>query len=476
LPRSRIAGIAVLLLCAGAGAGAAAAAAAVLPPAGATARGLRIGGVEIPAGTQPRAAAEGRARDALARRVRLTWGGEEIARASLAELGATIDVAAIASQAARIGHEEDLVERLDAALAARTGRVDIPVRVSVPIEPLAARLAAFKDDRDTAPLSARLDFVTGEPTEHSPGRYVDVYGAAAAIDRAIAARPAGSGEEAVAIPAFEIAPSAPRELVATLDASEVLSRFETRFGYIGPETNRAQNIRRAASMMDGVVLMPDEIISFNRLIGPRSVDNGFATAPEIYKGEMREGVGGGSCQVAGTLHAAAFFGGLSIVERSNHSRPSGYIRIGLDATVVYPTVDLKLQNPYPFPVVLHASIDKGTLAFEVRGRERPATVELATATVGVEPFKRKVEEATWVKEGKFVLKQKGIRGYSIRKTRTIHLQTGEERVEVTTDVYPPTFEIYLISPGTDADAILPPIVPPEDARTASYDLRPAAAE
>jgi len=138
----------------------------------------------------------------------------------------------------------------------------------------------------------------------------------------------------------------------------------------------------------------------------------------------------------------------------------------------YPTVDLKLRNPYGFPIVLRAALDKGTLAFELRGRERPATVDLATATVGVAPFKRKVEEASWVKEGKYVLKQKGIRGYSIRKTRTIRLAGGEERVEVTTDVYPPTFEIYLVPPGTDVDAVLPPPLPPEDGRTASNEASP----
>ena len=480
--------IAALLLCAGAAT--VAGALAVLPPEGGAARGLRVGGALIPEGGRPRAAVEERARRVLARRIRLTWGGEEVLQASLAELGATVDVAAAAAQAARIGHEGGLLERLDAALAARRGGVDIPLRVSLPIEGLAARLDAFKDDHDRPPTAARLDFATGKPIDGSPGRYVDVYGAAAAIDRAMgraglpaevglpaeANLPAEAGEETVAIPAFEIAPAASREVVAAIDTSQLVARFETRFGYLGGESNRARNVQRAAGLMDGVVLMPGEVVSFNRIVGARSVENGFATAPEIYKGELREGVGGGTCQVSGTLHAAALFGGIEIVERSNHSRPSGYIRIGLDATVVYPTVDLKLRNPYAFPIVLHAAIDRGTLAFELRGRERPATVDLATATVGVAAFKRKVEEAAWVKEGKYVLKQKGIRGYSIRKTRTLHVAGGEKRVEVTTDVYPPTFEIYLIPPGTDADAILPPPPPPDDAPNAVDDAAGSAAE
>lgn len=474
--RSRAVGLAALLLCGAAGA-ATGGALALLPRDDEIARGLRVAGEDFPAGTSPRAAAQARARDLLARRARLTWGDEVVLEASLAELGATVDVDALAGEIASVGREPELPARLASAYDARQGRVDIPVApwLRLPVGQLAERLASTKDDRDTPPVSARLDFATMTPTDHRPGRYLDVYAAAEAIQRAVPL--ASTPTVDVQIPAFEIAPRAPRDVVASLDVSRVVSRFQTTFGYLGGESNRAQNIRRAASQVDGVVLMPGELISFNHLVGPRSEDNGFATAPEIYKGEMREGVGGGTCQVAGTLHAAAFFAGLEILERANHSRPSGYIRMGLDATVVYPTVDLKLRNPYPFPLVVRATVDRGTLAFELLGQEQPASVELSTATIGVAPYKRKVEETPAVAEGKFVLKQKGIRGYSIRKTRTIRLRDGQERVEVTTDVYPPTFEIFLVPPGADVETLLPP--PPEetegDARTAANEpARPAA--
>jgi vancomycin resistance protein YoaR len=247
-------------------------------------------------------------------------------------------------------------------------------------------------------------------------------------------------------------------VVAAIDVSKVVSRFETRFGYVGDQVGRAQNVRHAAEQMDGVVLMPGEVVSFNANVGARSLENGFAVAPEIFKGELRPGVGGGTCQVAGTLHAAAYLGGLDIVERSSHSRPSGYIRMGLDATVVYPTVDLKLKNPYEFPIVLHAVVGQGTLAFELEGARRPATVTFDTETLGTADYKRRIEESAALPEGKVVLKQHGIRGYSIKKTRTIHLVAeGRERVEVTTDTYPPTFEIYQVAPGTDVEAALPPL-------------------
>jgi vancomycin resistance protein YoaR len=202
--------------------------------------------------------------------------------------------------------------------------------------------------------------------------------------------------------------------------------------------------------------LPDEMMSFNAEVGPRSTENGFTTAPEIYKGEMREGIGGGTCQAASTLHAAAYLGGFEVVDRINHSRPSGYIPMGLDATVVYPHVDLKIRNPYAFPVVLHATADKGTLTMEIRGNGSTDAVEWTTATIGVSPYKRKIEERADLTEGKTVVKQKGIRGYRIRKTRILRPLRGEARVEEKTDVYPPTFEIFMVSPGTDP-ATLPPL-------------------
>ncbi len=425
----------------------------LLPRADELARGVLVGGAPVAAGASAEAAAEAAAQRALGQQVTFTWSGERLVEASLAELGGTVDTGALAAHLAAVGHEAGLFARIDAALEARRGHLDFPVHVSFPVEPLAEKLERLKDEHDTPPLSAKLDLAHHTASAHTPGRYLDVYAAAEALDRALA-QSATSAAGSVAVPAFEIAPHASREAVLAVDTTQVVARFETRFseGQIG----RAGNVRRAASGMDGVVLMPGETVSFNANVGARSVDNGFALAPEIYKGELRDGVGGGTCQVSGTLHAAAFFGGLDIVERINHSRPSGYIHLGLDATVVFPTVDLKVRNPYDFPVVIHAVVDKGTLAFEILGREKPAKVDYDTVTVGTSSFKRKVEEDAGVKEGAVVVKQKGIRGVSVRKTRTIHLAMGRERVEVSTDVYPPTFEILKVAPGTDLDS-LPPL-------------------
>ena len=444
---------AALVLTAAAG-GAFAATRAVLPAEGALATGLRAAGEPVLEGQSASAVAQDRAARTLSRKVTFRWGDRAALTTSLAELDAEIDTEMLARQLGEIGHEGDTVTRLHDALAARAGEVDVRVPVTVGVDQLASLLARFKEENDAPPVDARLVFADHSATDHAPGRYVDVYGAANALDRALAEAPAG--DLVIDIPAFAIAPLATKEAVLALDVSKVVSRFETKFGYVGGQQNRAGNIKRAASQVDGVVLMPGEIVSFNEHVGPRSTENGFFPAPEIYKGEMREGIGGGTCQVAGTLHAAAFFGGLAVVERSPHSRPSGYIRMGLDATVVYPTTDLKLKNPYDFPVVVRATIDKGTLAFELRGPKKPVEVDLTTDTVATAKFKRKIEEVSWFPAGKFVLKQKGITGHTIKKTRVMRFSDGTSRTEVTTDVYPATFEIFQIGPGTDLAELPPP--------------------
>jgi vancomycin resistance protein YoaR len=433
----------------------------LLPAEGAVPVGVRVAGIPVTRGAAPQAAATAAAARLLEQRFTFTNGGQPLFDASLAELGATVDIARLAAKVGAVGHEGTLIQRIDTALEARRGNIDLKVAAAIPVEPLAARLARIKEERDAPPLAARLDLAKRTATTHTPGRYLDVYAAAAALDRAIE-----GGAREVSVPMFEIAPSASSEEVAKIDTTTVVSRFETRYGELGDQRGRAQNIRRAASQMEGLVLMPGETVSFNVNVGPRSEDNGFATAPEIYKGEMREGIGGGTCQVSGTLHAAAYLAGIEIVERSPHSRPSGYIRTGLDATVVFPTVDLKLRNPYDFPMVVHAVANKGALVFELLGREKPAKVELSTTTVGTSDYKRKIEEDAGVGEGKMVLKQRGIRGVSVRKTRTIHAINGlgaQDRVEVTTDVYPPTYEIWKVGPGADIET-LPPL--PQDERTA----------
>ncbi len=129
---------------------------------------------------------------------------------------------------------------------------------------------------------------------------------------------------------------------------------------------RSNNLERAATLLDGLVLAPGAELSFNAVIGERSRSRGFRRAKIISPEGYTDGVGGGVCQAASMLHTAALYAGLTVLERHPHRFRVKYVPPGLDATVDFGRKDLRLQNPYPFPVrVGTASNGKGGLLFTI---------------------------------------------------------------------------------------------------------------
>jgi vancomycin resistance protein YoaR len=465
-----IVALGVLLLAAG---GAFAAQRALLPP-GRALPGLRVEGVALPddvaSGDEARLSAWLAARNEsmLDRRVQIRIGAE--ARSlELRQVVAPVDASALAHSILAVGREGTLAARIDQALRARAGGVDLPIPVFARIDALERLAAELKAKVDEPPADARLDLGAHQVVRDRQGHFVDLDGAVATLattlsTRATFALRGALGPEAtlepVTLALSTVSARVTADALAKLEIGTVVGSFETHFGRGGDQAPRAVNIETAAKKLDGLVLEPGELLSFNAAVGERSEANGFKLAWEIFKGELRPGVGGGTCQVASTFHAAAFFGGLEILERSPHSRPSAYIPMGLDSTVVYPVVDLKLKNTHPFPVVVHTKVGANTLTVELLGREKPATVVFAREVVDTYPYHRKVEEEPWVKAGQAIKKQGGIRGYRVKRTRTLKYASGI-RTETSYDVYPPTTEIYVVAPGTDPKA-LPPL--PDDVR------------
>ena len=64
----------------------------------------------------------------------------------------------------------------------------------------------------------------------------------------------------------------------------------------------------------------------------------------IIGNEFAEEVGGGTSQVATTVFNAAWEAGLEITERHPHSLYISRYQLGRDATVYWPSLDLKFLN------------------------------------------------------------------------------------------------------------------------------------
>lgn len=234
---------------------------------------------------------------------------------------------------------------------------------------------------------------------------------------------------------------------ASAEERTELGRFSTSFVADADHKARAFNIELAASAIDGKTIAPGATFSFNDAVGERTAAFGFAKAVVLRDGMIAEGMGGGTCQVASTLHASALLAGLEIVSRAPHSRPSAYIRMGLDAVVVYPTTDLKLKNPTGDALTIRARAKAGTLDVWFDGAGARPAVKVTSEILERTPFTRVVERDKAVTDTAMHVKAFGIPGYRIRRTREIHI--GEDaRRDVRVDIYPPTNEVVRVAPGT----------------------------
>ncbi len=112
----------------------------------------------------------------------------------------------------------------------------------------------------------------------------------------------------------------------------------------GSNEGRAENIRVGAEKLNGTLIAPGEIFSFNHAIGVISEENGFVEAPVIDGERIGRDVGGGICQVSTTVFRAALFAGMPIEEWWPHRYRLGFYELdgwtpGLDASILQPEGD-----------------------------------------------------------------------------------------------------------------------------------------
>jgi vancomycin resistance protein YoaR len=167
------------------------------------------------------------------------------------------------------------------------------------------------------------------------------------------------------------------------------------------------------------------------------------------------------CQTAGTLHAAAFFGGLIVEEYRPHSRLNqfAYLRPGLDTMVAWPdhvtdvreTKDMRLRNPYPFPVLIRTALipeesGAATLRVELHGSARPFRVDYSFEELERVPSEEVRRPDVALARGQQQLQQEALSGLIILRRRTIYTPTRriEEVVKV---AYPPTPRIVRVGEG-----------------------------
>lgn len=144
-----------------------------------------------------------------------------------------------------------------------------------------------------------------------------------------------------------------------------LASYTTR--YDPSNKNRGNNITISAEKIDGTIVMPGEVFSYNQTVGERTIAAGYKEAPIYVNGEVVDGLGGGICQITSTLYNAVVYANLEIVERSNHQFVPSYVKASRDATVVYGSIDFKFKNNRNYPIKITCSVSNGIAKFDIYG-------------------------------------------------------------------------------------------------------------
>lgn len=287
--------------------------------------------------------------------------GEYSTKTRYKDLGIDYDYSKGINQAHNMGRNGNVFDRIKEIIDLSTKGKNITLEIkkdNKKIKELADRVSMdiVSEKKDATIRYSGGQFII---TDEVIGRKVDVDKLLKDINKSILV------SELIDIPVIEDKPKATREMLSQI--RDEIGSYSTTFGT--NDTNRVFNIRKAAASLDGMVVLPGEVFSFNKTTGPRSKQAGYKDATVIMNNEFVPGEGGGVCQVSSTLYNAALNSNVDIVERHAHSLPVGYVPEGRDATVAYDALDFKFKNSFNYPIYLKTDVVGNQLIIKTYGRK-----------------------------------------------------------------------------------------------------------
>jgi vancomycin resistance protein YoaR len=218
---------------------------------------------------------------------------------------------------------------------------------------------------------------------------------------------------------------------------EEVSEFTTFFPH---SDYRNTNLGRAAQLVNGTVLKPGDVFSLNETVGERTAENGFTKGFIISDGVFKEDFGGGVSQVATTTFNAMFFAGLKDIEHKPHSFYIDRYPVGREATVAWPSVDLRFQNDTPHGVLIEAWIDPSSPSSSGAMHVRMWSTKIWRITAGQSERYNPTEPDTRRLSGPDCVPNEGYGGFDIDVYRNFY-KVGSKRLdhrETFTTTYTPS--------------------------------------
>lgn len=228
---------------------------------------------------------------------------------------------------------------------------------------------------------------------------------------------------------------------------DLLSSFSTK--YDASNVNRTNNLVLAMKSLNGVVVAPGEVFSYNKTLGKRTIQAGYREAGGFAGGRVVQLVGGGICQISSTLYNAVVYANMEIVERYNHMFLAGYVGAGKDATVSYGTLDFKFKNTRKYPIVIKTSIGSGVAKVSIYGikEEVEYEIEISTQVLSYSQFSTIYEDDYSLQPGQEKVVQNGMNGCKSITYKIVKLNGSQISSSVlSSDEYDPMNKIVKRNP------------------------------
>lgn len=296
----------------------------------------------------------------------------------------------LSEQSFLIGRSGNFFSALFQKLQAKQGKINLPPSFTYDQPELDKFLEELASQIDIPPQEALFRFENGRVISFRPsssGRKLNMEQTIKDFSNFLSPPTSGT----ITLSAIMVDPKVKTEEANNLGIKELLGEGKSYFR--GSIENRVHNISLATSRLNGLLIAPGEVFSFNKALGEVSAANGYKQAYIIKEKKTVLDDGGGVCQVSTTLFRAGLNAGLPIEERHAHAYRVSYYEQGpapsdtgrggygpgFDATVFSPTVDLKIKNDTPAHILIQTKMDAENtqLSFELYGTSDGRKVSLS---------------------------------------------------------------------------------------------------
>lgn len=237
-----------------------------------------------------------------------------------------------------------------------------------------AKVAAYVSELaasiDKTPRNAVLAMQNGQLTITQPSQDGVSLDQPQSVQRIIAALKKPGTDRTATLPGKVTPAEVNENNLASLGIKEQISQGQTFFP--GSPSTRLTNVRVGQALYNGILLKPDEVFSFGKILGDVGPAQGYVPELVILADRTEKQYGGGLCQVSSTAYRAALNAGLPILQRVNHSYAVSYYTApygvpGVDATIYYPQVDFKFKNDTGHYILIQTRMEGTTLTFDFFG-------------------------------------------------------------------------------------------------------------